>query len=164
MPIAIPKLWLYGIAAVAIVGAIWWFSHQRYQAGYKAAQAEMAQAVRKAEDATKAAEAKAAAITEAKDREWQTERNNLQDRITGLLSRPAPAVRLCKPASRSAVPSIPATAGQPDGSAVESGPALRAGDDIGPALVQYGGQCEEYRAQLIRLQAWVASQRSAATN
>jgi hypothetical protein len=153
------RFWPYLIAMAALAGAVLWFSHSRYQAGYEAAQATMAVAVRKAEAATAAAEAKAHAITEAKDREWQTERNALQGRVTDLLSRPAPAIRLCKPAaSRSEVPAVPSSTGQPARAASDAGPALQAGDDLGPALVRYGGDCERLRRQLMALQSWVAEQ------
>lgn len=151
----------YIIAAAAIIGAVWWFSHSRFQAGYRAAQAEMAEQVRKAEEAARAAEAKSASITEAKDREFQTERENLRGRVNDLLSRPAPAIRLCKPAtSRSAVPAVPDPAGQPDAAPVESGPALQAGRDIRGQLVLYGGDSERCRVQLSALQSWIVAQAS----
>lgn len=147
-------------AAAALIGAVWWYGHRCDRNGYERAQAEMAEAVRKAEEATKAAEARAQRITEDKDREWQTERNNLQGRIADLLARPAPPIRLCKPAGRSEVPTVPIAAGEPDGAPSEFGPALQAGRDIRGSLVLYGGDCERVRAQLSQLQAWILDQQS----
>lgn len=150
------------IAIAALVGivflAIRSYGHSRDQAGYRRAQGEMAEAVRKAEEATRAAEAKAQKITEAKDREWQTERNNLQGRITDLLSRPAPPIRLCRPTGGSQVPAIPGTAREPDGASTERRPDVQVGADIRGPLVLYGGDCERSRAQLIALQAWIREQ------
>lgn len=145
-------------AVVALIGAIWWYGHSRDQSGYRRAQAEMSEAVRKAEEATRAAEARAQQITEAKDREWQTERNNLQGRITDLLARPAPAIRLCKSASRGEVPSDAGRANQPDGTAGRNGQDLRVGDDIGSAALVLAGRCERDRQQLVALQAWIREQ------
>lgn len=150
------------IAIVAVIGAafvaIRYYGHSRDQAGYRRAQAEMSEAVRAAEEATRAAEAKAQQITEAKDREWQTERNNLQGRITDLLSRPAPAIRLCKPARRSEVSAVPNPAGQSDGAAAELGSTMPAGPDLRGPLILYGGDCERTRGQLSALQEWIRQQ------
>lgn len=145
-------------AVVALIGAVGWYGHRCDENGYKRAQAEMAEAVRKAEDAARAAEEKAQQITEAKDREWQTERNNLQGRISDLLARPAPAIRLCKPAGRSEVPAVPSPAGEPDGATAERGSGVQAGADIRGPLVLYAGDCERSRAQLTALQAWIREQ------
>lgn len=158
MPILPLRTWLYIGAAAAIIGGVWWFSHARYQAGYGAAQATMAEAVRKAEAATKAAEARAQSISEAHDREWQTERDQLQSRVTDLLARPAPAMRLCKSASRSDVPAVPEATGQPDAAAGADGSDLRVGEDIGRAALVLAGKCERDRRQLSALQDWVAEQ------
>ena len=152
------KFWPHLLSTALLAGAVLWFSHARYRAGYEAAEARMAEEVRKAESATRAAEAKARAITEAKDSEWQTERNNLQERITGLLANPAPAIRLCRPASRRDVPAVPAATGESDGAAAEREPALQAGGDLRPDLVRFGGDCERFRSQLSALQDWVAAQ------
>ena len=145
---------------VGLIGAIWWYGHRCDQNGYDRAQAEMAEAVRKAEEATRAAEAKAQQITEARDRAWQTERNNLQGRISDLLTRPAPPIRLCKSASRSEVPSVPGPAGQPDGASISGGSAVQAGPDLRGSLVLYGGDCERTRGQLSALQAWIMDQQA----
>ena len=152
------KFWPYLLALAALWFVIAWASHARYQAGYDAAQAHMAEAVRKAEAATRAAEAQSRAITEAKDREWQTEREDLQGRITGLLSRPAPAIRLCKSAGRGDVPAVPAAASEPDAGAARGESTVQAGEDLRPGLVVYGGDCERTRRQLSALQGWVAAQ------
>lgn len=149
---------IIAIAAGLALFAILYYGHKCDQDGYRRAQAEMAEAVRKAEEATRAAETKAQQITEAKDREWQTERDNLQGRITDLLSRPSPAVRLCKSARSSQVPAVPNPAGQPDATAAELGSAVQAGADIRGPLILYGGDCERTRAQLTALQAWIREQ------
>jgi hypothetical protein len=147
------------IAAVAaLIGALWWYGHRCDQTGYERAQAEMAEAVRKAEEATRAAEARAQQITEAKDREWQTERNTLEGRITDLLARPAAPIRLCKSAGRGQVPGVPGPAREPDGAAAEPGSAMQAGPDLRGPLVLYGGDCERTRAQLSAIQAWIREQ------
>ena len=159
MPALLLRYLPHIVAVVALIGAIWWYGHSRDQAGYRRAQAEMSEAVRKAEEATRAAEAKAQQITEAKDREWQTERNNLHGRLTDLLARPAPAIRLCKPAASSReVPASANPAGQPDGTAAERGPTLQAGENIRGPLILYGGDCERTRVQLNALQAWIREQ------
>lgn len=150
------------VAVVAVIGiaffAIRSYGYRCDQNGYERAQVEMAEAVRKAEEATRAAEARSQQITEAKDREWQTERNNLQGRISDLLARPAPAIRLCKPVGRGQVPAVPSSAREPDGARAERGSDVQAGEDLRGPLVLYGGDCERTRAQLTALQAWVRSQ------
>ena len=158
MPTLLLKFWPHILVAVVVIAIVGWFSHSRYTAGYEAAQAVMAEAVRKAEAATKAAEAKARAITEAKDREWQTERDQLQSRVTDLLSRPAPAIRLCKSTGRSNVPAVPDATGEHDDATGGGGSDLRMGEDIGSAALVLAGKCERDRRQLKALQAWVAEQ------
>lgn len=151
------------IAIVALVGiaifSVLAYGHRCDKNGYKRAQAEMSEAVRKAEEATRAAEAKAQQITEAKDREWQTERNNLQSRISDLLTRPAPPIRLCKPVGGGQVPTVPGATREPDGARTERGSDVQAGADIRGPLILYGGDCERTRAQLSALQEWIREQR-----
>lgn len=158
MPALLLKFWPQLAAAALLIAAALWFSHARFHAGYEAAQAAMAEAVRKAELATKAAEANARAITEAKDREWQTQRDQLQSRVTDLLARPAPAIRMCKPSRSRDVPAVPEAAGEPDASAAAGEPAVQVGGDLRPRLVVYGGDCERVTRQLSELQAWIQAQ------
>lgn len=158
MPALLLRYWPHALALIALAAAVAWASHARYQAGYEAATVTMTEAVRKAEAATKAAETQARAITEAKDREWQTERDELQGRITGLLTRPAPAIRLCKPSGRRDVPAVPAATGESHAAASAGEPAVQAGDDLRPRLVMYGGDCERTARQLSALQMWVHAQ------
>ena len=158
MPTLLLKYWRQILGTLAIVGAFLLFSHVRYTAGYEAAEAKMAQAVARAEAATKAAEAKARAITEAQDREWQKQRDSLQNRITDLLAKPAPAIRLCKPASRSNVPAVPDATGRHDDATGDDRSGVRAGPDIGSAALVFAGKCERDRRQLKALQDWVTAQ------
>ena len=154
------RLWAYAAAALAIIAAIGWASHIRYRAGYEAAEAVMAQKVAAANAQTRAAEERADKITRVKDSQWQEERNALQNRVTSLLAKPAAPIRLCKQSpSRSELPAVSGATGQPDANASNSGSTMQVGDDLGPKLVQYGGDCETYRAQLSALQAWITSVR-----
>lgn len=152
------RLIAFAALIVAALLAIRSYGHRCDQSGYERAREEMAEAVRKAEEATRTAEAKAREITEAKDREWQTERKTLEGRVTDLLARPAPAIRLCKSAGGGEVPSTAGPASQPDGAATDRGPAVSTGGDIRRPLVLYGGECERTRAQLTALQAWIREQ------
>lgn len=158
MPALLLRFLPYIAAGLALFAAVAWYGHKCDQSGYRRAQAHMAASVAKAEAATKAAEANARAITEAKDREWQTERDNLQGRITGLLSKPAPAIRLCRAADRSELPAVPTATGEHDAAAGVDGSGLRAGEDIGGAALVFAGKCERDRRQLSALQGWVAEQ------
>lgn len=139
--------------AVAIIGAVWWFSHARYTAGYEAAEASMAQAVRKAEAASKAAEIEARKRVEAVDREYQSKLQTLDERY-----RDAPArlgtisVRQC-PAGGVALSRSPEPAAVDPGSASADELSRNISADIERLLKQADEQTE----RLIACQAYAAS-------
>jgi len=153
--------WL-AIAGALIVAGLWLRSYGHRQCERCRAEviAQYQVKLQEANARAEAAEKRAGEISRAKDAEWQKERNALQTRVdTLLLAQHSQPVRLCKPAtSHSEVPPVSSSAGEPDGSAREPGPAMQAGEDIGPALLVYGGSCERYRAQLSALQSWISAQ------
>jgi hypothetical protein len=88
--------------------------------------------------------------------------NEYQAELARIRSAPGIGpVRLCR-SPTGYVPAPAATPARPDGSApgrVESAavedPGPVVGDDIGPELDRYGGDCEAVGAQLRGLQGWV---------
>lgn len=153
----------YILGALLIVSAILWFRHQLHEAdraGYRRAQNEYRQLVAEANARAEAAEAKANEVSRSADAQWQREKHDLQTRVDTLLARTPAPVRLCKPTSSGQVPAVPGATHQPDGTSADNRPTLQAGDNIGPALVVYGGDCERYRSQLSALQGWVRGQQS----
>lgn len=91
-------------------------------------------------------------LNEVMDHEWQTKVADLQSRVTALLIKPGPAIRLCKPAPQVRLPVAPSV---PNEAPVEPGPAVQAGDNIRGPLILYGSECEATRAQLAALESWV---------
>jgi hypothetical protein len=92
---------------------------------------------------------------EVAERDYQSKVSELETRVSNLVARPGPAIRLCKPAADQV--RSPETARSTDGAASGARPDLRVGDDIsGPALV-LAAQCEHDRVTLKQLQAWIRS-------
>lgn len=156
------RLIIEGVAALALLGAFWWWSAHERHIGIQQERAKYEQALNAEKERVAHAERNAREISETKDREYQSQSAGLRNRIDALLadSHRQP-IRLCKPASRSAEAIIPATAAEPHAAADAGQHDLQAGDDLGPKLVQYAGEAEGYRQQLIALQAWVNAQRAA---
>jgi hypothetical protein len=145
------KLAPYIGALVLIFGCVWWFKSKQDEAwhiGYRTAMEE----VRKERDTERALfEHK----REVADRDYQKQVSELETRVSILVARPGPAIRLCKP-SADPVRGAEATRSA-DGAAGGTGPDLRVGDDIsGPALV-LAEQCEHDRVTLKQLQTWIRS-------
>lgn len=129
------------------------------QTGYDRATAEMAARIAKANAATAALEQRQREQSQKAAQAWETQRNDLQSQVDRLLTVTRPAIRVCKPASAAPVPGASEPAGRiddPAGGAIDAVPAER---DIGVAMVQFGGECERYRAQLSALQAWITETR-----
>jgi hypothetical protein len=146
------KLILIGLAVAAIGGILWhdhWISKK-----YQATKAELVQAnaTITAERAAREHELKIA--KEASDG-YQADLKRLEaERVL----EPVPVVRLCrKPATVSA--SGPAAVGSDAASTPNDVEAAQTdiGPDIGPALIEYGVQCEANMLQLDRLRQWVES-------
>lgn len=149
------KLYAYGAGAIVVIAAIGWASHVRYQAGYEAAEAVMAQKVALANAQTEAAENAARQRVEEVDNDYQSKLQDLDAKYRDAVGRIGP-VRLCgKPASRSALPSDPTSAGSGHGST--SGNELPAAprDDIGPDLVELARLADKQTQQLVACQAFV---------
>ena len=144
------KLAPYIAGAFALIALIAWHKsqvHQADSAGYARAMAEV-----KAERDTERAlnEHK----REVAERDYQTKVSELETRVDQLLSRPEPAIRMCKPSADQV--RVPNTARGVDDRAAER-PAVQPGPDIGPSLLVYGRDCEAIRRQLTALQEWVKS-------
>lgn len=128
------------------------------QRGYGRATAEMAARIANANAKTAALEQRQREQSDAASAAWETQRNALQFQVDRLLAR-KPVVRLCHAAREVPVSQPAATAGSfddPAGGTIDALPSQR---DIGPELVQFGGECERYRAQLSALQAWITETR-----
>lgn len=148
--------WKWVALLVAAIGILWWSNH-RYQAGYRAAQAEMAAQVAKAEAATRVAEIESRKRAEAVDIEYQTKLQDLDARYRDAVGRIGP-VRVCKPASRREVPGASEPAGRDHGGAGGDGlPEAHGERDIGPSLVELARLADKQTQQLVACQAFVRS-------
>lgn len=152
------------LAAILAVVGFFFFALNRAigraeQAGYERATADMAQRVAKANAATAALEQRQRVQSRQAEQSWESQRNDLQSQVDRLLTVTRPAIRVCRPASAAPVPGVAAATGSFDDPAAETIDALPAGRDLGPELVQFGGECERYRRQLIELQGWISATR-----
>lgn len=130
------------------------------RAGYRAAQAEMAAEVAIANQATAKINAENQRKADLAAQQWESQRNALESQVSSLLSKPHPAIRLCKPAaSGGQVPGTATAATSPNGQPAGGLDAVRLGDDIGRAAVVLAGECERYRQQLSALQEWIRETR-----
>jgi hypothetical protein len=126
--------------------------------GYDLATAEMSAKVSEANARTAALEQRQREQSQKAAQAWEIERNELESKVAGVLAGQRPVVRLCKPApSGGTVPGAAAATASADEPAKARVDVLLAGPDIGVPMVQYGAECERYRAQLKALQEWVAS-------
>jgi hypothetical protein len=136
------RFWPYIAAAgLCIAIALWHLAQvrQAHREGYKAAQIEYeARLVKQREEQfTKHQES---------EREWQNELADLQRRSVTVLSQP---VRLC--VSSPSLPAADTVTGSADASP-GGRHAVQAGGDLGPALREYGEDCERMRRQLKQAQ------------
>jgi hypothetical protein len=154
--IALLRFWPHALALVALGCAILWFSHVRFSAGYEAAQATMAEAVRKAEAATRAAEIESRKRAEAVDRDYQ---NRLQDldakyrdaseRLGSIRVRKCPAggVSLSRDSPAAAVDHDPAGAdGVPRDVSPDIERLLKQADDQAQRLIA----CQQYASSIVQ--------------
>jgi hypothetical protein len=138
----------YIAGALILLGVFMWYRGQINEAearGYLKAQAEFQTELDKEREHQRE-------INEEIDREHYAEKTELQKRVRRLLAR-NDAIRLCEPSSEVRDAASP---GEPDAASGDDGQALRAGQDIGPRLVEYGASCEGLRQQLEGWQRWYA--------
>jgi hypothetical protein len=160
--LALLRRYAVPIAAVlAITGAYVWHRAEvraAHKSGYADAEADMAQRVRIANEQTAALEQRHRQQSDAASAAWESSRNELQGQVDGLLRRGV-SIRVCKSAVSAPVSAASGTAGSVDGPAAGNEHAVQASDDIGPAAVLYGGDCERIRRQLGEIQEWVRTTR-----
>jgi hypothetical protein len=138
------KLYIYGAIALALGYLLW---HERHLAHVvKAQKIEIANMA-----ALEAAHAHELKIAKDASDGYQADLKRLESERS---SEPAPVVRLCRTPH-----AVPAESGTPAGSNPASAPndVEAAQTDIGPALIEYGLQCEANMLQLDRLRQWVES-------
>lgn len=149
------------LAAAALVAALLslysWRISKAEQAGYERATADMAARVAKANAETAGLEQRQRAQSDKAAQAWEKNRNDLQSQVDRLLTVTRPSLRVCRPASAAPVSSAASPAGSADDAARGSVDAMPSQRDIGIAMVQFGGDCERYRRQLISLQDWIKS-------
>ena len=147
-----------GITATAKLNSALERAEQR---GYERAQHEADAALAAREREIAAAEADQREISRAHDIHYQQVTRDLQTRIDALTRRNVDLGRLQVRANRS----CPAPAGaaaapaEPDGRAGAGGHDLQAESGVGRELVQFAGECEIYRRQVIELQGWISATR-----
>lgn len=145
----IPRLYIYLALAVAAAGALSYVAYLKHRADKVP--------VLERTLATERASALALRLAYEHERKINDEASNAyQAELARIRSAPSIGpVRLCR-SPTGWVPAAPATASGP-----HAEPAGRveveAGEDIGPALDRYGGDCEAVGAQLKGLQGWVRS-------
>jgi hypothetical protein len=135
------RFWPHILAAVAVVGAVWWFSHSRSTAGYEAATAEMQAELNRERELRKAVD-------------WKV-RQDYETRIADLNAtvareRRGKSIR-CVLGDSGEVRAGRDPGGSAGGATGES--AVRAAPDIRPELVSRGETCERLRQQLITIKA-----------
>ena len=128
------------LAVVAVFGALRLYGLSQYREGVADTERKLQERIERERETQRV-------ITEEIQHEHQATVSALQGRVNKLLRR-SDAIRLCEPA-----PDVPSAASESPGSA-GTGPALRAGQDLQPRLVVYGGQCEQLRQQLLTLRQW----------
>ena len=134
------------IALVAIVGGVWSFGHNRYEAGQEAARAEMAADVARAAAETARIDAERARLADRIEHDLQPKLKDATDRANSLSSRLWAYTR-----SRP-LPQAPGTAPEPSGSTGESAD----GDPVGEALTAHLGACARDATRLAGWQEWYA--------
>lgn len=143
-------------AAALILYAISHVINKAEARGYERAQAEMAARVATANAATAAREAEEREISRAHDFASLERTRALQSQIDGLTARNVDLGRLQGCAGRRVASAAGKTSAAPviDGGASRAEHDLPTRGDLGIGLVRYAGTCEQYRQQLIGLQAW----------
>jgi hypothetical protein len=142
MPLAIlSRFWPQILAAVVVIGAVWYFSHARYTAGYEAATAAMQEELNRERELRKAID-------------WKV-RQDYEARISDLNAtvareRRGKSIR-CVLGDSGQMRSGRDPGGSADGTA--GGSAVRAAADLRPELVHRGETCERLRQQLIAIKA-----------
>jgi hypothetical protein len=136
VPLLISRFWPHILAAVAIICAVWYFSHARYTAGYEAATAAMQEELNRERELRKAVD-------------WKV-RQDYETRIADLNAtvareRRGKSIR-CVLGDSGEVRAGRDTGGSVGGAAGEH--ALQPAPNIRGDIVQFGGQCEQLRRQL----------------
>jgi hypothetical protein len=136
VPLLLSRLWPHIVAGVAVIGAVWYFSHARYTAGYEAATAEMRAELNRERDLRKAVD-------------WKV-RQDYETRIADLNAtvareRRGKSIR-CVLGDSGEVRAGRDPGGSAGGAAGEH--ALQPPPNIRGDIVQFGGQCEQLRRQL----------------
>jgi len=135
------RLAIYAVALAVLTAGGLWYGHSRYNAGERAAEARMQRDVDAANAKTAQVEADARKVSEDSGNEIEQLRAE-RDTAFALGRKSLKPVRLCPSASRSEVPGVAdAAAATPGADTAEELP-LRAGEDIGPALLVYAESCQ----------------------
>lgn len=153
------KLIAIALVVAALIGERWRYGSQRYDEGQADEKATYQTAIAQA---TRNAEAQAAADRADRDRSEALQLNrirDLQERNASLMQSQRP-VRL-HDNTRGCVPARTDAAPKPDAASAGRGPDMRTGDgpvpeqpDIGPALLQLATRCETDRQTVIAIQAF----------
>jgi hypothetical protein len=141
-----PRLVIYAIAALALIGGIWYVKRLHATAARVPVLERQVAQERANMAALQAAKAHELKIAKDASDGYQKDLQRLE-----LERSNAPVVRLCKPVRNPAVSASAGTASGPNAGDSEPGP------DIGAALIEYGLACEANGLQLDRLQEWIRS-------
>lgn len=143
-------------------GAVVYVNYQKaasYRNGVAAQQQADAAGLLKAEQGRKLTEDAWRTRFDSAAIEYAANGKALEDRISSLNRAHADSIRLCYSTHSSALPdaadSPSAATAAPSGNRSD----MRAGDDIGPALLVYAGKCEQDRQAVIALQELLRSER-----
>jgi hypothetical protein len=152
-----PRLAIYAIAALALIGGIWYVKRLHATAARVPVLERQVAQERANMAALQAARAHELKIAKDASDGYQKELQRLE-----LERSNTPVVRLCKPVRNPAVSASAGTASGPNAAEAGREPQPIAGDsepgpDIGAALIEYGLACEANGLQLDRLQEWVKS-------
>ncbi len=133
------------------------------RAGYAACRADADDQMRRANDAYRKQEAEEREISRLHDVAHQEAQSALQSQIQSLTAARSVDIgrlRNCATAGRPAPAGAPKPTSEPNGATEPREHGVQAGKDLGRELVYYAGTCEQYRQQVISLQAWIAATHS----
>lgn len=145
-----------------LAGAVAYVNYQKaasYRNGVAAQQQADAAGLLKAEQDRKLTEDAWRARFDSAALEYAANGRALQDRISGLNRAHAAPIRLCNSAHSSAMPDAAGSSSTVTAAASGDRSDMRAGADLGPALLVYAGKCEQDRQAVIALQGLLKSER-----
>jgi hypothetical protein len=150
------NLILYAVAALLLAGVLWKVNDWREDSAQLAIERVQWHDALAAKDKRIAQEIDNARKANESSDDYQKRLHALEDQRL----EPFPSVRLCKQPTSAARVSASATASGSDAAATadivkEAEGHSEPGPDIGPALLEYGLQCEANALQLDRLQEWI---------